>query len=272
MTSVPAITLNQSVSIPQLGFGVWQMNNADVVRLVKTAFDAGYRSIDTAALYGNEEGVGRAIAESGVPRDEIFVTSKLDNASHGFDEARRAFDETCLRLNLDVIDLYLIHWPMPKLDRYIETWKALEGLRSEGRVRAIGVSNFQIPHLERLLDETGTVPAVNQIELHPTFQQNDLAAFHRTHGIATEAWSPLAKGAVNEPTIRTIAEKHRKSSAQVILRWHMQKENIAIPKTATPSRITENISIFDFELDNFDMMAIGSLDNGNRLGPHPDLR
>jgi 2,5-diketo-D-gluconate reductase A len=272
MVSVPSVMLNQSVSIPQLGFGVWQMDNTDVVRLVKLAFDAGYRSIDTASLYGNEEGVGRAIAESELTRAEIFVTSKLDNASHGFDEARRAFDEASRRLGLDVVDLYLIHWPLPKLDRYIETWKALETLRSEGRIRAIGVSNFQINHLERLLGETGTVPAVNQIELHPTFQQKELAVFHRRHGIATEAWSPLAKGAVDEPTICAVAEKHRRSSAQVILRWHMQKGNIAIPKSATPYRIVENITIFDFELDSSDMLAIDALDCGNRLGPHPDLR
>jgi len=272
MSSVPSVTLNQSVSIPQIGFGVWQMDNTDVVRFVKLAFDAGYRSIDTASLYGNEEGVGRAIAESGLTRSEVFVTSKLDNASHGFDEARRAFDETTKRLGLDVVDLYLIHWPLPKLDRYIETWKALETLRSEGRIRAIGVSNFQMNHLERLLGESGTVPAVNQIELHPTFQQEELADFHRRHGIATEAWSPLAKGAVDEPTICAISEKYRKSSAQVILRWHMQKGYIAIPKSATPSRIVENITIFDFELDSSDMLAIDALDRGNRLGPHPDLR
>lgn len=272
MTFVPSIALDQSLAIPQLGFGVWQLDNSNVVPLVKFALNAGYRSIDTAALYGNEEGVGRAIAESDVPRTEIFVTSKLANESHGFDEARRAFDVTAKKLGLDVLDLYLIHWPMPKLDLYVQTWKALEALRSEGRVKAIGVSNFQIPHLRRLLDETGTVPAVNQIELHPTFQQKDLVAFHQEHGIATEAWSPLAKGAIAEPPIIAIAEKHRKSPAQTILRWHMQKGNIAIPKSATPARIVENISIFDFELDSCDMAAIGALDCGNRLGPHPDFR
>lgn len=269
---VPSITLNQSIAIPQLGFGVWQMDNVDVVRLVKIALDAGYRSIDTAAVYGNEEGVGRAIAESAVPRDQIFVTSKLANDSHGADKARRAFDETMRKLGLDILDLYLIHWPMPKLDRYIETWKALEALRSEGRIRAIGVSNFQIAYLERLLAETGTVPAVNQIELHPTLQQKDLVAFHQEHGIATESWSPLAKGAVDEPAIRVIAGKHKRSPAQIILRWHMQTGNIAIPKSATPARIVENISIFDFALDHSDMAAIEGLDRGNRLGPHPDLR
>jgi 2,5-diketo-D-gluconate reductase A len=176
------------------------------------------------------------------------------------------------RLRLDVIDLYLIHWPMPKLDRYVETWKALEILRSEGRVRAIGVSNFQIPHLRRLLAETETVPAVNQIELHPTFQQTELTAFHRVHGIATEAWSPLAKGAVDEPAVVAIAERLLKSPAQVILRWHMQKGNIAIPKSATPARIVENIAIFDFALGDVDMATIDALDRGNRLGPHPDTR
>ena len=272
MNAVPSVTLNQSVAVPQLGFGVWQMDNSDVVRLVKLALDAGYRSIDTAALYGNEEGLGRAIAECTTDRNEIFITSKLDNASHGFDAARRAFDATMRKLRLDVIDLYLIHWPMPKLDRYVETWKALETLRSEGRVRAIGVSNFQIPHLQRLLAETETVPAVNQIELHPTFQQNELAAFHRMNGIATEAWSPLAKGAVAEPAIVAVARRLQKSPAQVILRWHMQKGNIAIPKSATPARIVENISIFDFVLGDAEMATIDTLDRGNRLGPHPDSR
>lgn len=272
MSPVPTISLNQSVSIPQLGLGVWQMDNNDAVRLVQIALEAGYRSIDTAALYGNEEGVGRAIVESGLPRHEIFVTSKLGNASHGYDEARRAFDETSKKLGLDVVDLYLIHWPMPKLDRYVETWIALEQLRSEGRVCAIGVSNFQISHLERLINETGIVPAVNQVELHPTFQQNELAAFHQKYGIATESWSPLAKGAISDPTIDAIAKKRERSSAQIILRWHIQKGNIAIPKSATPSRIIENISIFDFELDQFDMASIDALDRGNRLGQHPDLR
>ncbi len=263
----PLITLNNGVQIPQLGFGVFQVPLEDTERVVSTALETGYRSIDTAAIYGNEEGVGRAIASSGLVRDEVFVTTKLWNADHGYDQALRAFDVSLARLGLDIVDLYLIHWPVPTADRYVETWKALEKLASDGRVRAIGVSNFAADHLARLFAETGTVPAVNQVELHPAFPQTQLRAVHAQHGIATEAWSPLAQGGelLSDATITRLADRHGVTPAQVVLRWHLQIGNIAIPKSVTPARIRENFDVFNFELSPDDLSAIATLNTGKRI-------
>ncbi|EIE99161.1 aldo/keto reductase [Saccharomonospora glauca] len=272
MTQVPNITLNTGAAMPQLGFGVFQVPPDQVVEPVVEALRAGYRSIDTAAVYGNEEGVGRAIAESGVAREDLFVTTKVWNDRQGYDSTLAAFDESLARLGLDYVDLYLIHWPAPAQDRYVETWKAMEKLHSEGRAKAIGVSNFQVSHLRRLLDETDVVPAVNQIELHPRLQQEELRAFHAEHGIATEAWSPLGqgKGLLDDATLASLAEKYGRSPAQIVLRWHVQLGNITIPKSVTPSRIRENIQVFDFELSDEDMATLKGLETGVRVGPDPD--
>jgi 2,5-diketo-D-gluconate reductase A len=271
MTRVPTFELNNGVTIPQLGFGVFLVPAGETEASVTTALQAGYRHIDTARIYENEAEVGAAIAKSGVARDELFVTTKVWNADQGQDATRKAFDASLERLGLDHVDLYLIHWPVPSADRYVETWRALEKIAAEGRARAIGVSNFQIPHLQRLIDETGTVPAVNQVELHPNLVQAELRAFHAEHGIAPEAWSPLARGGLLEdPAIATIAAKHGKSPAQAILRWHLQVGNVVIPKSVTPSRIAENLDVFGFELDAEDVRAIEALDTGTRIGPDPD--
>ncbi|AKH85579.1 oxidoreductase [Streptomyces sp. CNQ-509] len=272
MSNVPTITLNNGVAMPQLGFGVWQVPDAEAETAVRTALDAGYRSIDTAAVYGNEAGTGKALTGSGLPREELFVTTKLWNSEHGYDAALRAFDDSLRRLGLDHVDLYLIHWPAPAKDRYLETWRALEKLYADGRARAIGVSNFQPAHLQRVLDEGTVVPALNQVELHPDFAQADVRAFHAAHGIATEAWSPLGqgKGLLDEPVLRELGEKHGRSPAQIALRWHLQLGNVVIPKSVTPSRIRENIDVFGFELDDADMAAVAGLDTGNRIGDNPD--
>jgi 2,5-diketo-D-gluconate reductase A len=272
MVSVPHIRLNNGVEIPQFGFGVFQIEPGEVVTAVRTALDAGYRHIDTAQMYGNEEGVGQAIRESGVPREELFVTTKLDNDRHGHDEAATALDESLRRLGLDHVDLYLIHWPRPAQDRYVDTWRGFEKLAAEGRARAIGVSNFQIPHLERLAAETGTVPAVNQVELHPRFPQEELRAHHREHGIATEAWSPIGQGGdlLRDERLAGLADKYGKTPAQIVLRWHVELGNIVFPKSVTPSRIRENIDVFDFELADDDRATIDDLATGERMGPDPD--
>lgn len=272
MTQVPNITLNNGTSMPQLGYGVFQVPPDQVVEPVAEALLCGYRSIDTAAVYGNEAGVGRAIAESGVPRKDLFVTTKLWNDRQGYDSTLTAFDESLARLGLDYVDLYLIHWPVPSQDRYVDTWKAMQRLHEEGRAKAIGVSNFQIPHLQRLLDETDVVPAVNQVELHPRFSQGELRAFHAEHGIATEAWAPLGqgKGLLDDPTLTALADKYDRTPAQIVLRWHLQLGNIAIPKSVTPSRIKQNIDVFDFELAADDMDSINALETGVRVGPNPD--
>ncbi|MDQ1288199.1 MAG: 2,5-diketo-D-gluconate reductase [Actinomycetota bacterium] len=265
------LTLNNGVQMPQLGFGVWQVPDDEAQQAVSTALEAGYRSIDTAKLYFNEEGVGRALRASGIPRDQVFVTTKLWNDEHDYETALRAFDASLARLGLDVLDLYLIHWPCPAQDRYVEAWRALEKLYSDGRVRAIGVSNFTVETLRRLFDETGVVPAVNQIELSPELAQSELRAFHTEHGIATEAWSPLGsgKGLLDHPLLARLGAKHGRTPAQIVLRWHVQIGNVVIPKSVTPSRIAENIKIFDFSLDDEDLAAIATLDSGRRIGPDP---
>ncbi|MEV6183232.1 aldo/keto reductase [Streptomyces sp. NPDC052015] len=268
--AIPTITLNNGVEIPQLGFGVFQVPDAETTAAVTAALEAGYRSIDTAAIYGNESGVGRALTGSGIARDDLFITTKLWNADQGYDATLKAFDASLDKLGLDYVDLYLIHWPTPARDLYRETWKALEKLAADGRIRAAGVSNFQPAHLQRL-DGADLVPAVNQIELHPGLQQNQLRAVHADLGIATEAWSPLAQGAVlGDDAITTIAAQHGKSPAQVVLRWHLQLGNIVIPKSVTPARIRENLDVFDFVLSDDEMAAIATLDRGLRTGPDPD--
>lgn len=271
MSKVPPIILNNGVEMPQLGFGVWQVPDDEAEAAVTTALEAGYRSIDTAAIYGNEEGTGKAIAASGVPREELFVTTKLWNSDQGHDATLRAFDTSLEKLGLDHVDLYLIHWPMPSKDTYVDTYKAFEKIQADGRAKSIGVSNFLPEHLERLISETSVVPAVNQIELHPHLQQRASREFHAEQGIATEAWSPLGqgKGLLDVPAIVAIARKHGRTPAQIVLRWHIQLGNVVIPKSVTPSRIKENIDVFDFELDPEDMAAISALNEDRRLGPDP---
>ncbi|MFF0016623.1 aldo/keto reductase [Streptomyces sp. NPDC005374] len=270
-SKVPPIILNNGVEMPQLGFGVWQVPDDEAERAVTSALEAGYRSIDTAAIYGNEEGTGKAIAASGVAREDIFVTTKLWNGDQGYDSTLRAFDTSLDKLGLEYVDLYLIHWPTPARDLFVDTYKAFEKLHADGRVKAIGVSNFEPDHLERLIAETSVVPAVDQIELHPHLQQHAAREYHAEHGIATEAWSPLGsgKGLLEVPAIVAIARKHDRTPAQIVLRWHLQLGNVVIPKSVTPSRIKENIEVFDFTLDAEDLAAISALDEDRRLGPDP---
>jgi 2,5-diketo-D-gluconate reductase A len=267
---IPTVTLNNGVRMPQLGFGVFQVPDDDTAAAVSAALAAGYRSIDTAAIYGNEAGTGRALAESGIAREELFVTSKVWVADLGYDATLAAYESSLEKLGLDYLDLYLIHWPAPATDGYLESWRALEKLLRDGRVRAIGVSNFMPEHLEKLIGLGGTVPAVNQVELHPALQQRDVAASNAAHGVATEAWSPLAQGAVlGEPAVTAIAAEHGVSSAQVILRWHLQQGRIIIPKSVTPARIRENLDLFGFELADTELAAIDALERDGRTGPHP---
>ena len=271
MPFVPNVTLNNGVEIPQLGFGVFQIEPTDTVEAVQAALRIGYRHIDTAEMYGNEREVGEAIARSDLDRSEVFVTSKLNNNNLGFDAALRAFDQTLAALGTDRIDLFLIHWPLPTVRDYVETWKALETLYAEGRARAIGVSNFQPDHLRRVLDETEIVPAVNQIEVHPYLTQEKLLAFDAEHGIVTEAWSPIAQGAVlDDPVVREVADAHGRTPAQVVLRWHIQRGSIVFPKSTDPKRMAENFALFDFELPDADMERLSGLDRGERTGPDPD--
>ena len=269
--AVPTITLNNGVQIPQLGFGVFQIPPEDTKDATLTALDVGYRHIDTAEMYGNEKGVGEAVRESGIPRDEVFITSKLNNGFHAYDDALRAADQTLADLGVDAVDLFLIHWPLPDVGDFVETWRALEKFHQDGKARAIGVSNFQQAHLQRLFDETDTVPAVNQIEVHPYLSQNPLRAFNSEHGIATEAWSPIAQGDVlDDPVLGKIAGEKGKTVAQVTLRWHIQRGDIVFPKSVTRSRVQENFELFDFELSPDDVAAIEGLNKDRRRGPDPD--
>jgi len=271
MPDVPTVTLNNGVEIPQLGFGVFQIAPADTVRCVTLALQAGYRHIDTAEMYGNEREVGEAVARSGLDRSDVFITSKLDNGAHAYDDALRAFDGTLAALGVEQIDLFLIHWPLATVSDFVPTWRALERVYEEGRARAIGVSNFHQHHLERLFGETETVPAVNQIEAHPYLVQAELRAFDAAHGIATEAWSPIARGKVlDDPVVADVARRVGRTPAQVVLRWHLQLGNIVFPKSATPERIAENFALWDFELGDDDMKAISDLDRGERTGADPD--
>jgi 2,5-diketo-D-gluconate reductase A len=270
-TRVPLLPLRPDTQIPQLGFGVFQVPPEDTAEVATRALLTGYRHIDTAAAYGNEAGVGQAFRASGLDRGEIFVTTKCWNGDHGYDQAKNAFRASLGRLELDYLDLYLIHWPVAAKDRYVETWKAFIELQSDGLVRSIGVSNFQPAHLHRLVEETGVTPAVNQVELHPRFQQAGLRREHEELGIVTEAWSPLAQGQVlDEPTVTGIAETHGKTPGQVVIRWHLQLGNVVIPKSVTPERIEENFDVFDFHLSEREMEAIQALDAGERIGPDPD--
>lgn len=274
MHLAPKVPLNNGVFIDALGFGVYKVPAADCAALVSTAIDAGYRTVDTAALYGNEEGVGQAVhaaVAAGMPREELFVTSKVWNDRHGYDATLAAFGESMDRLGLDYLDLFLIHWPCPEQDLFIPTYQALETLYHEGRVRAIGVSNFEPAHLHRLLDATEVVPAVNQVELHPWLQQRELRALHAELGIATQAWSPLARGQLlDEPALRALAEAHGKSVAQVVLRWHVQSGHLVIPKASRQERIAANLDVFGFELSASDMAVIADMDSGRRSGSDPN--
>ncbi|MGI8622453.1 MAG: aldo/keto reductase [Solirubrobacteraceae bacterium] len=270
-TQVPGVALSDGSEIPQLGFGVFQIAPEETVEAVTRAFEAGYRHIDTAAAYGNEAEVGQAVHASGLDREDVFITTKCPNPDHGYNQARRAFKESFDRLELDYVDLYLIHWPVPSKDLYVETWKAFVELQAEGLVRSIGVSNFQPPHLERIVSETGVSPVVNQIELHPYLQQHGLLREHADRGLVTEAWSPLAQGKVlDDPELVRIAEAHGKTAGQVVLRWHLQIGDVVFPKSVTPARIEENFDIFDFSLTDEDLAAIADLDRGERTGPDPD--
>jgi 2,5-diketo-D-gluconate reductase A len=275
LTLANTVTLNNGVLMPQLGFGVWQVPNEESAAAVTAALHAGYRSIDTAAIYGNEEGVGQAIAaflaETGTDRSELFITTKLWNSEQGYESTLAAFNESLRKLGLDYVDLYLIHWSTPDRNLYLDTWKAFEEIAASGRARAIGVSNFEPEHLQRIIDLGGTVPAVNQVETHPLLAQKALKEFESANGIAHESWSPLAQGQLLENAdIVAIAAAHGKSPAQVIIRWHLQSGNIVIPKSVTPERIAANFDVFDFELTDADLAAIDALDNNGRVGPHPN--
>ncbi|MCA4134463.1 aldo/keto reductase [Arthrobacter sp. M4] len=273
MTSSPNLTFNDGNAIPQLGYGVWQVEDNVAEKVVRQAFEAGYRHIDTAKIYGNEAGVGRAIASSGLSREELFITTKLWNSDQGFDSTLKAFDESLDRLGLETLDLYLIHWLQPKQDKFVDTWKALIELQKQGKVKSIGVSNFTVEGLQRIIEETGVVPAINQIELHPFFNQAELRSFGAANGILTQAWSPLGQGGelLGDPAIAQIAAKHGATPAQVVIAWHLAIGNVVIPKSVTESRIQENFAALNVTLDEADIAAINDLDRGaeGRIGPNP---
>jgi 2,5-diketo-D-gluconate reductase A len=267
----PSRPLNDGHLIPQLGLGVYKVADSDAARVVETAIESGYRHIDTATLYNNERGVGDGVRASGVPRGDIFVTTKVWDSDHGYDRTLRAFDSSLELLRFDYVDLYLIHWPVPSKDLFVDTWRALEAIRADGRALSIGVSNFAPRHIDRLLADTEVVPAVNQVELHPWLPQKEVRDYDWSHGIVTEAWSPLARGRViGDRVLESIAARYRKTTAQVVLRWHIQLGNVVIPKSVSPARIAENIDVFDFELDADDLTAIASLESGTRTGMDPD--
>ena len=271
MTSVPDLTLNNGVTIPQLGFGVFQIPPDATRKATLAALEVGYRHVDTAQMYGNEAGVGQAVRDSGLDRGDVFVTSKLNNSFHAYDDALAAFDKSLAELEFEYLDLFLVHWPMPAVGDFVETWRAMEEIYRSGRSKAIGVSNFQPNHLDRLRAETDVLPAVNQVEVHPYFTQTDVRSYGVEHDIVTEAWSPIAQGKVlDDPTIGRIAERYGKTPAQVTLRWHIQRGDVVFPKSATRSRVEENFAIFDFELGDDDMTDISLLDRDERIGPHPD--
>ena len=271
MTFAPTTTMNDGREIPVIGFGVWQVPDDVVVDAALAALECGYRHIDTAYLYLNERGVGEALRRSGLDREDVFITTKVWNTDHGYDETLRAFDKSTGLLGIDEVDLYLIHWPTPARDIYLDSWRALIRLREEGRARSIGVSNFHEAHLRKIIDETGVIPAINQIELHPWLPQAHMRDVDTRLGIHTEAWSPLGSGRlIDDLVIAEIGQKHGKTTAQVMVRWSLQLGNIVLPKSVTPARIAENIDVFDFELDDADMAAIASLDSGRRTGPNPD--
>ncbi|TCK64625.1 diketogulonate reductase-like aldo/keto reductase [Curtobacterium sp. PhB136] len=268
---VTSIPLRDGRSVPAIGFGVYKVDDAEAAVAVGTALDAGYRHVDTAEMYGNETGVGKAIRASGLDRDDVFVTTKVWNTNQGRDETLRAFDASLDRLGLDAVDLYLIHWPAAANDRYVDTWRALVELRESGRARSVGVSNFQVPHLERIIAETGQVPAVNQVERHPWLPQRELIDFHRRHDIVTEAWSPLGRGRlIEDPVLVGIADAHGVSVAQVLVRWNVQQGVVVLPKSVTPSRIRSNIDVDGFALTDDELTAIAALESGQRTGSHPD--
>lgn len=271
MTLLRSHPLNDGHTIPPVGFGTWPLDDDQAERAVTQAIRLGYRLIDTAARYENETGVGRALRGAEVAREQLFVTTKLRGRDHGFDATLRAFDASLGKLGLDYVDHYLIHWPLPARGLYVESWKAMVRLRKDGRVRSLGVSNFEPEHLTRLIDETGVVPAINQIELHPAFAQPALRAFHAQHGIVTEAWGPLGRGRgyLDSPALVQIAERVGRSAAQVVLRWHLELGNVVIPKSSDPGRMAQNLALFDFALDDEALTALGALDRGARLGPDP---
>jgi len=271
MSQYNILTLNDGHTIPQIGLGVWQVASDIASESVQAAVEAGYRHVDTASIYGNEDGVGDGIRASGIARNELFVTTKLWNDAHGYDATMKAFDVSMGKLSLDYIDLYLIHWPLPNRDLYVDSWKAMIELRADGRIRSIGVSNFEPEHLDRMIDATGVTPAINQIELHPRFQRRELRDYNRSRGIQTQAWSPLGQGKLlADPAIEAIAHKHGKTSAQIILRWHIENELVVIPKSIRPSRMVENFAIFDFALNDDDLAKIGELDAADgRVGRDP---
>lgn len=273
MTAIPALSLNDGCHIPQFGLGTWQTPNAEAPRIVADAIVAGYRHIDTAAIYHNEEGVGQGIAASGIARGQLFVTTKLWNADQGYESALRALERSLARLKLEAVDLYLIHWPCPARGKALESWQALIQAQRDGKAKSIGVSNFRAEELERIINETGVTPAVNQIELHPWLQQRALRAVHARHGIVTECWSPLAQGGalLADATLGRLAVKHGKTAAQVVLRWHLQSGLVVFPKSAHPQRIRENLGALDFTLDGTDIAAIEQLDAGKRVGPDPSV-
>lgn len=269
---IPTVKLNNGVDMPQLGFGVFQVPDAETTAAVTTALETGYRSIDTAMVYGNEAGVAKALASSGIAREELFITTKLWNADQGYEQTLAGFERSRKLLGLDYLDLYLIHWPAPALGKYTDSWRALEKLYADGAVRAIGVSNFQPAHLKQLAAGSSVLPAVNQVELHPYLVQAEVRAYGNEHGIATEAWSPLAKGGslLTETAVTELAAKYDRSPAQVVLRWHLQLGNIVIPKSVTPARVRENFAVFDFSLTSDDLASLDALDRGERTGPDPD--